>query len=264
MIKRNRFRIGATSSSLVLIFLLITILANRGRTQTPAVKADAQTAAATFTTYCVGCHNAKLRTGGIVIDPASVNNLADRAETWEKVVHQLRAQSMPPIGMPRPNVATYTAVAGYLETQLDGVAKARPNPGELPHLHRLTRTEYQNSIRDLLGLENLPTELDFTLLLPADNSASGFDNIADLLFVSPAILERYVDTAHKISRLAVGDPAMPLMVNLYRTPTEQQQDSRVAGLPFGTRGGVGIDSYFPDGRGIRIPAGDGWFRAGSA
>ena len=78
-----------------------------------------------------------------------------------------------------------TSSATYLETELDRAAAAKPNPGELPNLHRLTRTEYRNAIRDLLALDNLPKEMDFTLLLPADNSASGFDNIADLLYMSP-------------------------------------------------------------------------------
>ena len=83
------------------------------------------------------------------------------------------------------------------------------------------------------------------LLLPADNSSSGFDNIADLLFVSPTTMERYLDAAEKISRLAVGDPAAPVMVNRYRLSDEQPQDARVDGLPFGTRGGLAVQSDFP-------------------
>ena len=88
---------------------------------------------------------------------------------------------MPPVGNPRPDDATYKQVRTYLETALDRAAAAKPNPGDLPNLHRLSRTEYRNAIRDLLAMDNLPKEMDFTLLLPADNSASGFDNIADLL-----------------------------------------------------------------------------------
>ena len=152
---------------------------------------------------------------------------------------------MPPVPMPRPDAATYDRVATYLETELDRAAAAKPNPGDLPNLHRLTRTEYRNAIRDLLALDNLPKEMDYTLLLPADNASSGFDNIADLLYVSPATMERYLDASTKISRLAVGDPAMPLMVNIYRTPLEGPQDSQVEDLAFGTRGGTAIRSYFP-------------------
>src|ERR1700760_2397625 len=87
--------------------------------------------------------------------------------------------------------------------------------------------------------------MDYTLLLPADNASSGFDNIADLLYMSPVVMERYLDAATKISRLAVGDPAMPLLVNIHQTPLEQQQSERVDGLPFGTRGGLAVKSYFP-------------------
>ncbi len=152
---------------------------------------------------------------------------------------------MPPVGNPRPDDATYQQFRTYLETALDRAAAAQPNPGELPNLHRLTRTEYRNAIRDLLALDNLPKEMDFTLLLPADNSASGFDNIADLLYVSPATMERYLDAATKISRLAVGDPQIPVMVNIHQLPVEEPQDSRVEDLPFGTRGGIAIHSYFP-------------------
>ena len=148
-------------------------------------------------------------------------------------------------GLPRPDAATYDALAGYLETELDRAAAAKPNPGKLPLLHRLSRTEYQNAVRDLLAVEALPKEMDYSLLLPPDNSNSGFDNLADLLFVSPTAMESYLGAAEKISRLAVGDPAAPPMVNIYRVPDEQPQNVRVDGLPFGTRGGLAVRSYFP-------------------
>src|SRR5205085_10324496 len=117
--------------------------------------------------------------------------------------------------------------------------------GKLPLLHRLSRTEYQNAIRDLLSLDTPPKEMDYSLLLPADNSSSGFDNLADLLFVSPTAMERYVDAAQKISSLAVGDASTPVMVNIHRISDEQPQDARVDGLPFGTRGGLAVHSDFP-------------------
>ncbi len=167
------------------------------------------------------------------------------AETWEKVAHKLNARSMPPLGEPRPAPAAYERIAAWLERELDTAALAAPNPGELPQLHRLTRTEYRHAIRDLLALENLPAEMDFELLLPADNASSGFDNIADLLFVSPVIMERYIGAAQKIARLAVGDPDMPTMVNIHHMPLELPQDETVEGLPFGTRGGFVTESYFP-------------------
>jgi hypothetical protein len=134
-------------------------------------------------------------------------------------------------------------VAGYLETQLDRAAAARPNAGKLPPLHRLSRTEYQNAVRDLLALGPLPQEMDFSLLLPQDNASSGFDDLADLLFISPTAMESYLGAAEKISRLAIGDPAIPEMVNIYRMPDEKQQTSRVEELPVGTRGGLAIHSH---------------------
>ena len=114
---------------------------------------------------------------------------------------------MPPPGAPRPDQATYDSLAGFLETELDRAAAAKPNPGKLPLLHRLSRTEYQNAVRDLLALDALPKEMDYSLLLPPDNASSGFDNIADLLFISPTAMESYLGAAEKISRLAVGDPS---------------------------------------------------------
>ncbi len=145
----------------------------------------------------------------------------------------------------RPDAKTYDATATFLETELDRASAAKPNPGSLPLLHRLSRTEYQNSIRDLLALDALPKEMDYSLLLPSDNISSGFDNIADLLFVSPASMERYLDAAKKISSIAVGDSEMPLMVNIHKMGPEQLQDARVDELSFGTRGGLAIRSYFP-------------------
>jgi len=201
--------------------------------------------AETIGQYCLDCHNDLDFAGNLALDPAALGDIGAHAEVWEKVAHKLSAGSMPPIGEPRPSADTYDGVVTYLERELDAVAAANPNPGELPALHRLTRTEYRNAIRDLLALDHLPAEMDYELLLPADNAASGFDNIADLLFVSPVIMERYLAAAQKIARLAVGDTAMPTMVNIHRMPLELPQDEAVEGLPFGTRGGYVTTSYFP-------------------
>ena len=190
----------------------------------------AASAGAVFTKYCVTCHNAKLKTGGFVIDPTGLSHVSAKAEAWEKVIRKLRTAAMPPAGMPRPDQATYDSTATFLETELDRAAASNPNPGTLPLLHRLTRTEYQNAIRDVLALDALPKEMDYSLLLPPDNSSSGFDNIADLLFVSPTTMEGYLDAARKISRLAVGDPSMRRRWSTsYRMPAEQPQEGRVDG-----------------------------------
>ncbi|MCU1338963.1 MAG: hypothetical protein JWO19_4544 [Bryobacterales bacterium] len=201
--------------------------------------------AAVFNRYCLTCHNARLKTGDFVLDPAYLSDIGGHAEVWEKVVRKLRSGAMPPAGAPRPDSATYESTASFLETALDKAAAVTPNPGRLPLLHRLTRTEYQNSIRDLLAIDALPKEMDYSLLLPADNSSSGFDNIAELLFMSPTVMERYLDSARKLSRLGVGDPKAPLMASNYRLSAEHWQDARVEELPFGTRGGIAIRSEFP-------------------
>src|SRR5262245_9915287 len=201
--------------------------------------------AAVLEKYCITCHNTRLKTAGLVLDTTELTRVSSRPELWEKVVRKLRSSAMPPAGSPRPDEATYDSVATFLETELDRGAAARPRPGTVPLFHRLSRTEYQNAIRDLLGIGAMPKEMDYSVLLPADNISSGFDNIADLLFVSPSTMERYLDAARKVSRLAVGDPEMPLMVNIHKLHPEQLQDARVEELPFGTRGGLAIRSYFP-------------------
>lgn len=200
---------------------------------------------AVFSKYCTVCHNARLKTGGFVLDTAQLDHIGDHAEVWEKVVKKLRSESMPPAKMPRPDEATYNSTAAWLETALDRAAAAHLEPGKLPLLHRLSRTEYENAIRDLLAVDALPKEMDYSLLLPPDNASSGFDNIADLLFVSPTAMESYLEAARKISRLAIGDPTMPVMVNTYRLSGEHTQDVHVQGLPYGTRGGLGVRTDVP-------------------
>jgi hypothetical protein len=194
--------------------------------------------------YCVSCHNEKLKTAGLALDTIDASNLGAGTDTWEKVVRKLRSRAMPPAGSPRPDDATYEAVASQLEKDLDRLAAATPNPGKLPAFHRLTRTEYRNAIRDLLALDDLPKAVDLESLLPADNSSTGFDNLADLLFVSTTQLEQYLSAAQKISRLAIGDPAIRL-VDTYNMSSEHSQDIHVEELPLGTRGGLAIRTLLP-------------------
>jgi hypothetical protein len=210
-----------------------------------AVGAGPEATAAAIERFCLDCHNDIDLAGGLALDPGALADLGGHREVWEKVVHKLNAGSMPPPGEPRPEAAAYGSVTAYLEAGLDAAAAAAPNPGELPQLRRLTRTEYRNAVRDLLALDRLPAEMDYDLLLPADNASSGFDNIAELLFVSPVTMERYLGAAQKIARLAVGDLSMPTMVNIHHMPLELPQDEAVEGLPFGTRGGLVTESWFP-------------------
>jgi cytochrome c551/c552 len=189
--------------------------------------------------YCIACHNEKTRTAGLALDKLDLAHPGNNAETWEKVVRKIRAGMMPPSGVPRPDRATLDAFAAQLEAGLDGAAAARPNPGTTG-LHRLNRTEYANSIRDLLALE-----IDPSTLLPADDSSEGFDNIADALAISPALLERYAATAAKLSRLAVGDPTISPSTVTYRIPSDLSQIDHIEGLPLGTRGGILLRNVFP-------------------
>jgi mono/diheme cytochrome c family protein len=229
---------------------VVALATARPDAQSPAVQASpvqapATAPAATLKQYCATCHSDRLKSGGVVIDPAAVGNVSASADHWEKVVRKLRTRSMPPPGAPRPDAASYDRVATFLETELDRAEAARPHLGKLPLTHRLSRTEYRNAVRDLLALESLPREVSIDYLLPPDNISSGFDNIADLLFISPSNMERYLDAARKISRLAIGDPSMPVMVNIHRLDPEHPQDERVDELPFGTRGGLAVRSEFP-------------------
>ncbi len=192
--------------------------------------------------YCVTCHNEKLRTAELIltkdkIDPAKVTK---SAAVWEKVVWKLRTGTMPPAGMPRPDQATYDSFATYLETELDRAAALSPNPGRTG-VHRLNRAEYTNAIRDLLALE-----VDGGTLLPPDESAYGFDNIADVLSVSSMLLERYMAAARKISRRAIGDADVRPGFDTYEVHKFLRQDDRMnEDLPFGSRGGIAIRHYFP-------------------
>jgi mono/diheme cytochrome c family protein len=198
--------------------------------------------------YCISCHNEKQRAAGLsplALDSLDLARVGADAAAWEKVVTKLRTASMPPAGIPRPAPAASDAFASWLENELDRAAAANPNPGQRPPLHRLNRAEYQNAVRDLLALDNLPKELDISSLLPADDASYGFDNIADALGTSPTLLERYLVAAQKLSALAVGDRSMPLMVDTYRVPLQLSQDDRIDGLPFGTRGGISFARTFP-------------------
>ena len=189
--------------------------------------------------YCIGCHNEKLKTAGLMLDKLDLAHPGQDPEAWEKVVRKLRAGMMPPAGMPRPTRATLDSWTAKLETELDRAAAAKPNPGSTG-LHRLNRTEYTNAIRDLLALE-----VDEATVLPADDSSEGFDNIADALAVSPALIERYVAAAGKISRLAVGNMLITPSTVTYRAPSDLSQTGHVEGLPLGTRGGLLVRHTFP-------------------
>ncbi len=190
--------------------------------------------------YCVTCHNEKLRTAELVLSTMDIEKVSEEAEVWERVVRKIRAGAMPPVGMPRPDRAALDSFITYLETELDRAAASNSNPGR-PADHRLNRAEYANAIRDLLAME-----VDVESLLPTDNTGYGFDNIGDILSISPLLMERYMLVAGKISRLAIGDPHIRPAGETYEVSDEFIQEARMSeDLPFGSRGGVAIRHRFP-------------------
>ncbi len=195
-----------------------------------------------FDKYCVSCHNQRLRTAGFAIDNLDSAHPATNPEAWEKVIAKLRAGSMPPPGRPRPDPATYRAVASALEHDIDRAWLAKPNPGRINAVHRLNRTEYNNAIRDLFALD-----VDVKPLLPGDETADGsFDNMADALSISTAHLERYMSVARQVTRLATGLPPTRPTVETFEIPLHVMQDERQSeDLPFGSRGGMAIRRDFP-------------------
>ncbi len=205
-----------------------------------AALAQAQTARrALVTKYCAGCHNDTVRAGGMTLSKLDLARPWLNDELAEKAIRKVRAGLMPPAGMPRPSAIDMKGFAASLENTIDVRAAAHPNPGR-PALHRLNRTEYANSIHDLLNLT-----IDAAALLPVDDMSHGFDNMSDVLTVSPALMDGYVRAAGKISRQAIGDPhASPAMIT-YRIPRVISQMRHVEGTPFGTRGGISIVHNFP-------------------
>ena len=189
--------------------------------------------------YCGYCHNDKLKTGGVTLSALNLEHIGQSADLGEKVIHMLRTGMMPPPGMPRPAVPAAKAMAASLETAIDQAAAARPNPGR-PALHRLNRTEYANAVRDLLGVQ-----IDVSAVLPTDDMSHGFDNMADVLTVSPALLDGYIRAAGKISREAMGDPSALPITSTYSIPRVLSQMRHVEGTPFGTRGGMAVMHDFP-------------------
>ena len=188
--------------------------------------------------YCVTCHNARLKTGGLVLDKDQLDfsRLAEHPELAEKVIRKVRAGLMPPTNSRRPDAAAMDTFLRFMEGELDSTAAQHlPAPG----LHRLNRTEYGNAIRDLLALE-----VDATKFLPPDDSTRGFDNIAGALTMSPALMEAYLSASGKISRLAIGDVTDPRQA-VFDVPADTAQNYHIEGLPFGTRGGMLIKYQFP-------------------
>jgi mono/diheme cytochrome c family protein len=244
--RRNRLYLGA--GTLALASSLGIALASLGHAPAASQQVTGATKPASHyrevvDTYCIGCHNGQLKTAGLELDKANVLNPAQDAETFEKVIRKLRARAMPPQGLARPDEETYKDIVNYLETSLDRAAAAKLNPGR-PAVHRVNRTEYANAIRDLLAVDT--NAIDLTAVLPTDDAGYGFDNIADVLTVSPLLIEGYLSAARRVSRMAIGDRTAGPTTETYDLPRFLIQNDRMGeNLSLGSRGGMAVSHYFP-------------------
>jgi mono/diheme cytochrome c family protein len=232
----RRLARGAAAS-----LLAVGLVNTPGAEQAPgrAVSSPDAPYRALVSSYCLSCHNAKTRAGGLELDSMNKQDLAGHQESWEKVVRKLRAHQMPPPNARRPDEATHAAALASLEMALDGLAATTPNPGRTDTFRRLNRTEYRNAIRDLLALD-----LDVSAMLPSDSASYGFDNVT-VGNLSPTLLESYVSAAEKISRLAVGRPGLSLSGTTVRVKPDITQEKHLDGMPIGTRGGTLMSHEFP-------------------
>lgn len=202
-------------------------------TDVPAVRA-------TVSRYCVTCHNQRLKTAQLVLEGLDPAAPTSHPAEWEKVIRKLRAGVMPPVGSPRPTPAALTQLVDLLEHALDERASQQPNPGRPAPVHRLNRAEYRNAVRDLLALD-----IDVAAMLPPDSGSFGFDNIGDVLGVSPLLLERYLSAARRISAVALGSASLTPTTDTFQVPSDLTQDGTLPNQPFGTRGGLAIPYTFP-------------------
>jgi uncharacterized protein DUF1592/uncharacterized protein DUF1588/uncharacterized protein DUF1585/uncharacterized protein DUF1587/uncharacterized protein DUF1595/cytochrome c len=192
--------------------------------------------AATVSRYCADCHSAAEREGDLVLERPDLANPAAQRAKWEKVIHKLGAGLMPPPGEPRPSNQVIAGLVSYLETELDA---AVPQPAGAA-VRRLNRAEYGNAVRDLLGFP-----IDVESLLPAEISSDGFDNVSDTLKTSPLLLERYLTVGLRVAAMAVGDTKVAPRGTEYRPRLDLSQNDWIEGLPYGTRGGLAVEHYFP-------------------
>jgi cytochrome c5 len=204
-----------------------------------AAVTSAAPARALVDTYCVACHNQRVKTAGIAFDTADLSDVSKDADLWEKALRKLRGGMMPPPGARRPDTVSVDTFTAALERELDAAAARNPNPGRVA-LHRLNRAEYANAIEDLLGIR-----IDSAALLPKDDEADGFDNVASVLTVSPSFLDQYISAARVVTARAMGNSAARPGSATYRPARGTDQAVRVEGLPLGTRGGLIVEHPFP-------------------
>jgi mono/diheme cytochrome c family protein len=239
--KRNRVRgvfVIATIAFALAVSTAVSGSPELAQTPAPRAAAPSAPARALIDTYCVACHNQRVKTAGIAFDTADLNDVSADADLWEKALRKLRGGMMPPPGARRPEPAAVETFVTALERELDGAAVRNPNPGRVA-LHRLNRAEYANAIEDLLGIR-----IDAAALLPKDDEADGFDNVASVLTVSPSFLDQYISAARVVTARAIGNAAARPGSTTYRPARGTDQAVRVEGLPLGTRGGLIVEHPF--------------------
>ena len=227
------------AASAAMLVATVALRAGEPQQTPPSPASTSSPHRATVDRYCVSCHNSRTKAGGLALDALDVSRVTGDPASWEKVVRKLRGRMMPPAGMPRPDEATYESLATSLESALDAAASARPNPGRTDTFRRLSRVEYQNAIRDILGLD-----VDVASLLPKDDASHGFDNVANGE-LSPTLLERYLAAAQKVSRAVVGGELTSPASHVVILPSDLTQEDHLEGLPLGTRGGTIVRYTFP-------------------
>ncbi len=242
-------------AALLTLLVFLGLASSAGAVAEQSAAGGADSAKALVDRYCVSCHNDRLRTSNLSLDGAELTDVGAHADVWERVLRKLHGRVMPPIGRPRPAEGEYERLTSWLEAELDGAWEAAPNPGRKESFHRLNRAEYGNAVRDLLALD-----IDVDDFLPADNASYGFDNIAGVLRMSQSLMERYLAAAGTISRMAVGSPPPAVDSTIYRLEEDMQQQQHVEGLPFGTRGGLLVEHFFPQTAeyDIRVEVGSEW------
>ena len=214
--------------------------ASQNETPPPTQASEVASHQTLISTYCVTCHNQRLRTADLILEGLELTDVNLRADVWEKVIRKLRTRNMPPASARQPDPRAAEAVASFLENEIDRVAAAHPNPGRTEAFHRLNRAEYANVVRDLLGLEVVDVSD-----LPVDDASYGFDNMAGALRISSTLLEQYLAAARKTARLALGSDAVSASAQTFRVKADFSQRDRVDGLPLGSRGGLEVPYVFP-------------------
>src|SRR4051812_4546688 len=199
--KMKHYMLAATAIALAMISS-----GSQAQPQTPATPAAAAAPAAiapykaTIDQYCITCHNQRTKTAGLALDTLDMTKLSEHADIWEKAILKLRGHLMPPPNAKQPEPAAVQSLVTWLENSLDQAALANPNPGNI-QVHRLNRAEYAASIKDLLDID-----VDAAILLPSDDISDGFDNISNVLKVTPSFLDQYITAARAVTLQALGTP----------------------------------------------------------